>query len=154
MHLAHHGYQMVCSSPGHFHVFLFFFKSCSCMVWVLQLILGFWTGSSNTIFNLFQVSYLHYLPCFPVETEFPCCSGVMWKDDLRTSWAESCMEGGWRAWQVEAPACPVMKCDDRCKDCLSLSRYLKNTLFCTHRKSCKGTEVFQWSLVFGQVAEG
>lgn len=47
------------------------------MMRVLQLILAFWTPSSNTIFHLFQISYLHYLPCCPVETEFPC---LLWSD--------------------------------------------------------------------------
>lgn len=77
MQLSRHAYQMVCSSPGHFHDF---FLKIMFLNDVFQLILGFWTASSNTISHLFQVSYLHWLPCCPMETEFPCCSGVMWKD--------------------------------------------------------------------------
>lgn len=46
----------------------------------VSALLGFWTPGSNTVSHLFQVSCLHYLPCSPLEMEFPYCSGVMWKE--------------------------------------------------------------------------
>lgn len=83
---------------------LFFLKW---IMWVLQLILGFWTANSNAIFHLFQVSYLHYLPCCPVETEFPCCSGVMWKDGF----------GNLLSWELHGRRMKSMAGESSCVPC-------------------------------------